>query len=202
MTHVKRTVEQAQKFSGNPVLWPTESWEPPLAIVYGSVIRDGRKSRCGHVGLGAAYAESDDGIQWNKPRLDLTRVGGERSNILFTKKSVTEGPEGFPYHHEPFGVHRDDRDPDPARRYKMGFLDIDWKYDGPDGLPWRKNQRRGLGVAGSPDGLHWQLIDNWATSAIVDGATHWMFDLAREKYVPLRPHAQGTARSGRGLGHQ
>ena len=80
-------------------------------------------------------------------------------------------------------MHRDDHDPDPARRFKMGFLDIDWKYDGPDGLPWRKTQRRGLGVAGSPDGLHWKLIDSWATSAIVDGATHWMFDPAREKYV-------------------
>src|SRR5947207_13196289 len=28
MTRVRRTVEQAQKFAGNPVLWPSESWEP------------------------------------------------------------------------------------------------------------------------------------------------------------------------------
>ena len=184
MTRVKRTVEQAHKFAGNPVLWPTERWEPPMAILYGSVLRDGAKFKMWYKsGLGVAYAESDDGIQWDKPRLDLTLVDGERSNILFTKRSITEGPEAFPYHHELFGVHRDDRDPDPARRYKMGFLDIDWKYNGPDGLPWRKNQRRGLGVAGSPDGIHWKLIDSWATSAIVDGATHWMFDPAREKYV-------------------
>ena len=184
MTRVKRTVELAQKFSGNPVLWPTESWEPPMAILYGSVIRDGGKFKMWYKsGLGVAYAESDDGIKWNKPRLDLTLVGGERSNILFLKKSPTEGSEAFPYHHEIFGVHRDEREPDPARRYKMGFLDIHWKYDGPDGLPWRKNQRRGMGVATSPDGIHWTLIDNWATSAIVDGATHWMFDPVREKYV-------------------
>jgi hypothetical protein len=43
MTRVRRTVEQARKFSGNPVLWPTEHWEPPMAIVYGSVIRDGAR---------------------------------------------------------------------------------------------------------------------------------------------------------------
>ncbi len=184
MTRVKRTVEQAQKFSGNPVLWPTERWEPELAIVYGSILRDGTKLKMWYKsGLGMAYAESDDGVHWNKPRLDLTLVGGERSNILFTKKNIMEGAEAFPYHHELFGVHRDDREADPARRYKMGFLDIDWKYDGPDGLPWRKSQHRGLGVAGSPDGIHWKLIDNWATAAISDGATHWMFDPARQKYV-------------------
>jgi hypothetical protein len=39
MAHVKRTIEPAQKFPGNPVLWPTESWELAKAIVYGSVIR-------------------------------------------------------------------------------------------------------------------------------------------------------------------
>ena len=42
-TRVKRMVEPAEKFPGNPVLWPTENWEPPTAIVYGSVIRDGTK---------------------------------------------------------------------------------------------------------------------------------------------------------------
>lgn len=184
MTRVKRTVEQAKKFSGNPVLWPTESWEPPMATVYGSVIRDGTKFKMWYKsGMGVAYAESDDGIQWSKPRLDLTLVEGERSNVLFTKKSKTEGPEAFPYCYELFGVHRDDRDPDPSRRYKMGFLDIDWKYKGTDGDPFHKGQRRGLGVAGSPDGTHWKLINSWATEAIVDGATHWMFDPARDKYV-------------------
>jgi hypothetical protein len=184
MTRVKRTVEQAPKFAGNPVLWPTESWEPPKAVLYGSVIRDGAKFKMWYLsGTGVGYAESDDGIQWSKPCFDLTLVGEERSNILFIRKSSTEGPDAFPYFHELFGVHRDDREPDPTRRFKMGFLDIDWKYDGPDGLPWRKNQRRGLGVASSPDGIHWKLIDSWATSAIVDGATHWMFDPARGDYV-------------------
>jgi hypothetical protein len=184
MTRVKRTIEQAQKFPGNPALWPMESWEPPKAVIYGSVIREGAKFKMWYLsGAGVGYAESDDGIRWNKPRFDLTLVNGERSNILFTRKSDTEGPDAFPYFHELFGVHRDDREPDPTRRFKMGFLDIDWKYEGPDGLPWRKNQRRGLGVAGSPDGIHWKLIDSWATSAIVDGATHWMFDPVSSKYI-------------------
>jgi hypothetical protein len=184
MTRVRRTVEQAQKFPGNPVLWPREKWEPPMATVYGSVIQDGNKFKMWYKsGMSVAYAESDDGIAWSKPRLDLTMIDGERSNILFAKKSKTEGPESFPYFYELFGVHRDDRDPDPARRYKMGFLCIDWKYKGTDGDPWHKGQRRGLGVAASADGLHWKLINSWATESIVDGATHWMWDTARERWI-------------------
>jgi hypothetical protein len=183
MTRVKRTVEQAQKFPGNPVLWPTNN-EPPMATAYGSVIRDGDKFKMWYKsGMGVGYAESADGIQWTKPPLELTMIDGERSNILFRKKSKTEGPEQFPFFYELFGVHRDDRDPDPGRRYKMGFLDIDWKYKGTDGDPWHKGQRRGLGVAASADGIHWKLLNNWATEAIVDGATHWMWDTPRAKWI-------------------
>ena len=183
-TRVKRTVEQAKKFEGNPVLWPTQPWEPPMATLYGSVMRDGAEFKMWYKsGMGVGYAQSEDGIVWRRPRFDLTMVDGVGSNILLRKKSKTEGPEGFPYFYELFGVHRDDSDPDATRRYKLGFLDIDWKYKGQDGDPWHKGQRRGLGVAGSSDGIHWKLIDNWATEAIVDGATHWMFDPARKKYV-------------------
>lgn len=184
MTRVKRTVEQAQKFSGNPVLWPTERWEPPMATMYGSVVRDGDKFKMWYKsGMGVGYAESNDGIAWTRPRLDVPLIDGERTNILLRKKSKTEGPDGFPNFYELFGVHRDDRESDSARRYKMGFLNIDWKYKGSDGDPWHKGQRRGLGVAGSADGVHWKLIDPWATEAIVDGATHWMIDPASERYV-------------------
>ena len=188
MTRVKRTVEQVQKFPGNPVLYQTESWESPMAIIYGSVIRDGNQLKMWYLsrnksGYGVSYATSDDGVRWHKPRLNLTLVDGEKSNILFTKKTIWTGSEELPYFQELFGVQRDDRDPDPARRYKMAVLNIDWKYDGPDNLPWHKGQRRGLGIAGSPDGLHWKLIDSWASVAISDGATHWMFDPARQKYV-------------------
>jgi hypothetical protein len=65
----------------------------------------------------------------------------------------------------------------------MGFLSIDWEYKGPREGRFRAGQRRGLGIAGSPDGLHWKLIDSFASEAICDGATHWMFDPALDKYV-------------------
>ena len=181
---VHRTVQIARKFEGNPVLWPSAKWEPPFATIYGSVLRDQGKFKIWYKsGMGVGYAESDDGISWRKPPLDLTLIDGEGSNILFQKKGKTEGPENFPFMYELFGVHRDDRDPNPEQRYKMGFLDIDWKYKGSAGDPWHKGQRRGLGIAGSPDGIHWKPIDSWASEAIVDGATHWMFDTNLQKYV-------------------
>src|SRR4051812_16147804 len=63
IARVKRTVEPAQKFGGNPVVWPSESWEPSMATVYGSVVRDGVKFKMWYKsGMGVAYAVSDDGI--------------------------------------------------------------------------------------------------------------------------------------------
>ena len=63
----KRTVMQAEKFDGNPVLWPTESWEPTMATVYGSVIRDGAGFKMWYKsGMAVGYAESADGIHFTR----------------------------------------------------------------------------------------------------------------------------------------
>ncbi len=181
-TNVTRRVQLAEKFKGNPVLWRNEPWEDPFNVVYGSVIRDGDKYRMWYKsGAGVSYAESDDGVAWVKPQLDLVMIDGRKTNILFRKSTETSGSDELPYYQELFGVYKDPREADPARRYKMGYLSIDWNYTGPRPTPFR--QRRGLGVAGSPDGLHWKLIENWATEAICDGGTHWFFDPARERYM-------------------
>jgi hypothetical protein len=51
-------------------------------------------------------------------RDSTTMVDQERSNILFARRAKP-GRRASPYLTNCFGVHRDDRDPDPARRYKM-----------------------------------------------------------------------------------
>lgn len=184
MTNVRRHIHPAEKHPGNPVLWATEPWEDRLNIVYGSVIRDENRYRMWYTtGGGVSYAESDDGLTWVKPGLNLVIIDGRKTNILFRKSDQRSGPPMFPHFYELFGVHKDPREPDPSRRYKMGFLNIEWNYTGPREVPFHKGQRRGLGVAGSPDGIRWTLIDNWATEAICDGATHWMFDPVRSRYV-------------------
>lgn len=74
------------------------------------------------------YVESDDGINWQSPyktNLQINGFGG----------SVTDGgPE----------------DPDPARRYKI----IYWEVSRPD-VSYLKDGHTGIGVAFSPEGLHW-----------------------------------------------
>ena len=181
---VARTLCPVAKHPANPVLWPSESWEGSVAIVYGSVLKDAGKYRMWyHGGIGVSYAESNDGIHWTRPRLDLVPIAGNKTNVLFRRDPQAGEPAAPSHYYEIFGVHRDDGDPDPQRRYKMGYLSIERQYKGPSADPFHSGQRRGLGVAGSPDGLRWKTIDDFASDAICDGATHWMHDSAKDCYV-------------------
>jgi hypothetical protein len=184
MTGVERSIHPARKFEGNPVLWPREEWEGKVALVYGSVIREGGKYRMWyHSGPGVSYAESDDGIHWRRPGLGIVEVDRHPTNVVINRHAAEGEPGHIPYYYELFGVTCDDRDPNASRRYKMGFLSIQREYSGPREDPFHRGSRRGLGVATSPDGIHWTLVDSWASEAICDGGTHWMFDPARKTFV-------------------
>jgi len=86
------------------------------------------------------YAESDDGIVFQKPLLDLFSFGSsERTNIVLV------GNGGYSYRYGNFVVvDRDAADPD--RRYKMAYFDFSGHGE---------NEDPGLCVAFSPDGIHW-----------------------------------------------
>ncbi len=182
--NLSRQIHPALKFAGNPVLRPTEPWEGDATILYGSVIADGQKCRMWYTAAGnVAYAESTNGTDWKKPALGVVTLDGRDTNLVIRANAPPDSPGAIPYFHEAFGAFRDDRDPDPGRRYKLGFLSIQRNYSGPNADLFHSNQRRGLGVAVSADGIHWRLYENWATEATIDGATHWMFDPKRQKYV-------------------
>jgi len=138
-----------------------------VAIVYGSVIRDEGKYRMWYLGYGkdgsrgVAYAESADGIAWRKPAFDFHRVDGQATNLLIPAGAKEGSPNALPVYYELFGVHKDSAEADPSRRYKLGFLSIQRGYKGPREDPFHRGERRGLGVAASPDGIHWKLIDSW-----------------------------------------
>jgi hypothetical protein len=178
--NVRRVTQQAVKFSGNPVLSPDRPWENNFAIG-ASVLRENGRYRAWYsTWTGVAYAESRDGVHWKKPLLDIVRVDGRRTNFVLHK---TAGGPAIPTYAELFGVLRDDHEPDPKRRYKMGFLSIEPFTGRGYEDPFHKGQRRGLGVATSPDGIRWSLADAFATEAICDGMTTWMRDPARKKWV-------------------
>jgi hypothetical protein len=79
--------------------------------------------------MGVCYAESRDGLKWEKPVLGLVEFQGHTRNNL-----VVRGPHGA-------GVFQDLHDPDPQRRFKMFFRDYE--------------QLRSMAVAFSADGLKW-----------------------------------------------
>lgn len=80
---------------------------------------------------GLAFAESRDGIHWEKPCLNRVEWQGSRENNLI-----------FAFAHGT-GVMIDDRDEDPARRYKMVT-----KMDNPEMDAY-------MAVSFSPDGVSW-----------------------------------------------
>src|SRR4026208_34420 len=76
------------------------------------------------------YATSKDGFHFDKPNLGIYEYAGSRdNNISFI------GPEAT-------SVLKDFSDPDPNKRYKMGYDVVD-------------HRGTGLSIATSPDGLHW-----------------------------------------------
>lgn len=183
-TNVTREIHAACKHPANPLIWPTEPWEGKVAVIYGSVIRDTNGYRMWyHGGVGVSYADSEDGVKWVKPQMGLVKIDGKETNILLRREAKDDDWNKLPHFYEIFGVHKDPRDPDPSRRYKMGYLSLEREYKGPRQDIFHRGQHRGLGVAVSADGFHWRCAESWATEAICDGDTHWMFDPARSKYV-------------------
>lgn len=181
--NLTRRIMPVEKSPHNPVLRGEHPWEQDRPLLYGSVLRDGGKYRMWYyMPRGVCYAESIDGITWTKPMLDQYVWEGSQTNIVAHLEPNAAGETPFPYFYELFGVFRDDRDPDPARRYKMGYLSIERNYEGPDYDRFHPSERRGLGIATSPDGIHWTNLDSFATYAIVDGSTHWTYDPDTERY--------------------
>jgi hypothetical protein len=184
MNNVTRRIQVAQKHPANPVLRPQQEWEGPLALTHGSIIRDGDRYRMWYLSRpGVSYAESKDGILWSKPDLGLFEIEDHATNVVIKRGASPEEPNAIPYLYNTFGVLKDPRDKNPLRRYKMGFISIQRDYKGPREDLFHAGQRRGLGVATSPDGIAWTLVDNWASETICDGPGHWMWDEQRGKYA-------------------
>jgi hypothetical protein len=122
MDNIKRTIHPAKKSPHNPVLKPEEEWERPVALLYGSVIEHKGLYRMWYYSaLGTSYAESIDGVNWNKPKLGLFKVDEHDTNVV-VKKAVGDSPASLPHYYELFGVYKDEHEKDPARRFKLGYL--------------------------------------------------------------------------------
>jgi len=218
---VKRRVCPVTKPPENPVIRPVADWEPSGYIAYGSVLYDEEdeiyKAWC--FGLGDAgtsrqsrevisggvyYFTSTDGIHWEKPALDVVTLEGRPTNVVVLA-SHSQHEKRWPGFYELFGVSKNQSDPDPTHRYKMGYLYLmlcaldsskhqliealtstrhkQSDYHGPGEARFHSGQRRGLGVAFSPDGIHWTPMSDAVTQATCDGATHWFYDEKGGRYI-------------------
>lgn len=205
---MRRRVCPVRKHEGNPVIRPEEDWEPSGYVGRGAFLFDEEegihKAWCSCHGAprceepdsttltGAlSYFTSEDGIHWERPELDLIQIGGRRTNVVAL--GFRSGlARAWPALNEPFGVVKDLDDPDPNRRYKMGYLYLVPDYRGPDADPFHPAEYRGLGVAFSPDGCRWTTLARAVTRATCDGFTHWCRDprtgrwilFGRTKHIP------------------
>ena len=130
-----------------------------------------------------AYAESDDGINWEKPALQVSDYPGYPvSNVVYTGtyRKRTQGVQ----------VVKNPDEPDPARRYLLVHVEA---------LPHpQEGLRSGVTVAYSPDGLRWSLPDppKHILDYHSDCMNHVVYDpRARQWLLYCRPiHLYGSGR--------
>ena len=149
MTGLTRVLEQPVKHA-KPVLFSETPWESN-PYLFGTVLRDPvtKMYRMWYMSYNRGrppaertpilYAESKDGVFWNKPSLGILKFAGSSEN------NIVLGSLGFHDLYSP-SVLDDPAASDPARRFKMIFWDKTGKDTYRDG---------GMHVAFSPDGIHW-----------------------------------------------
>ena len=191
--------------ASGPVLEPETPWEGLGLIGRNCILWDEEESRfkcwypCYDPALpgepvGArrrwAYAESADGVHWERPDLGLTPFPGSTANNLLRLEGLDESAAVL------WSVAKDPDDPDPGRRYKAIGMDRHPRrpgeptWTGPDGEDeWYRSQGRhmgcGLFVAFSADGLTWRQREGWAGSGalIMDNTILHGYDPHTRRWV-------------------
>jgi len=147
----KRFLNAPRRHSDKPLLAMDKPWE--VGIGFTTVYREPKSgkyqlwyqayagNRAGDKKLKCVvcYAESADGIRFERPELDLIPYKGEKSNIVL----ASNGGYGDRYC---CSVLVDALEKDPAKRYKMAYYD--WSVQ-------NGREEAGLHVAFSPDGIRW-----------------------------------------------
>ena len=94
---VQRVWHQPQKYP-EPVMKGKYPWEGDCPCLYGTVLRVNGKFRMWYVGTRnsskprVCYAESSDGLQWERPELGICEFGGNKNNNIVIQPAY---PDGF-----------------------------------------------------------------------------------------------------------
>ncbi|MAE64990.1 MAG: hypothetical protein CMJ18_12035 [Phycisphaeraceae bacterium] len=148
-----KTTHQPSRDPVNPLIRKDRPWEhvPYFTCSNHVVLRDARDGifKCWYEDLidhsgrtylveaRQCYAESEDGLHWEKPELDVHEEDGRRTNVVLGGGGGTE-------HAHSCGVVEDLHPPDESKRFRAIFSHY----------PPFEGQIR---AARSPDGIHWRL---------------------------------------------
>ncbi len=149
---IKTNLHQPEKNPQNPLIRADVPWEEN-PYCFGTVIYDKTDSifKFWYQSYNSdaevpertpiLYATSTDGIKWVRPDLGVIEFNGSTNNNIIL--------QNYGYHdlYSP-GVIKDDKDPDPDKRYKM----IWWDFPSGD----KGYRDDGMCVAFSSDGVHWR----------------------------------------------
>lgn len=139
----------------DPVLLPDRPWEAMGIAGYNTVLREadgrfrmwyGAMMKIGLPQEGAirlCYAESADGLHWEKPALGLIPFQGSRENNIVAPPLERQSQQGAT-------VYRDEHAP-AAARYKL------WTKFRPTDDETAAGAGAGLYAMHSPDGIHWTV---------------------------------------------
>ena len=107
------------------------------------------------------YAQSEDGLNWEKPALGLHDVDGHNTNTIIVSPDATGKSTICP------NMIIDPVETDPARRFKMVHLEI------------TNGERHGLCLSFSPDGINWTPYEG---NPIIP---EWIADVEILSYDPI-----------------
>jgi hypothetical protein len=188
---LERVYHRPERHAGNPILTGTEPWEKWMIELNGRpIVHDARARQLrmyygAHLSNPAApegirykvcLALSEDGVHWRRPNLGLVEWEGSRANNIL--------PWGESWMRRP-NVILDEHDPDPARRYKMTFVDV-------------IGGRTALTKGYSADGTHWRLNGDgkpWFRAAHNSNLLGWDASIGRYVLYPRMDGAGGVGRS-------
>ena len=144
--------------SPDPVLRPDSPWEAMGICGYNTVICEGKNSfRMWYGaqlieglpqegGIRLCYAESEDGINWHKPRLELVAFQGSKANNIVAPLDERQSMQGAT-------VYLDER-ASAQERYRL------WSKYTPMNAEIAAGIKQGLWAMHSPDGLRWTYDEN------------------------------------------
>jgi hypothetical protein len=171
---IRWSLGKVQKSPAGNIFKVQEPWHDRTAW-FNVLYEDGRYrmwyagGKVGRHGMFVCYAESDDGIEWRKPILNLIeRDGSKQNNIVYAggpAPGVGVGVELGNVFRDPVGK--------PDERYKM-------IYPSWEGNPSEEGVTMG---ATSPDGLHWTRTHGFFLPRYCDTQNVAMYDPVLQKYV-------------------